>query len=65
MAFYIIKMTRLKKKKEKKEKGYGYHSNKTKVYNSVTVCSTNLYILKTEWCCSENIHETTHSEILF
>ena len=48
MAFYIIKMTRLKKKKKKK-KGYGYHSNKTKVHNSViTVCSTNLYILKTE-----------------
>ena len=33
MAFYIIKMIRLKKK------GYGYHSNKTKVHNSViTVC---------------------------
>ena len=51
MAFYIIKMTRLKKKekKKKKKKGYGYHSNKTKVHNSViTVCSTNLYILKTE-----------------
>ena len=40
MAFYIIKMTRLKKKeRKKKKKEYGYHSNKTKVHNSViTVC---------------------------
>ena len=37
MVFYIIKMTKLKKKEKKK--GYGYHSNKTKVHNSViTVC---------------------------
>ena len=33
MVFDIIKMTKLKKKR------YGYHSNKTKVHNSViTVC---------------------------
>ena len=38
MVFYIIKMTKLKKQ-NKKKKGYGYHSNKTKVHNSViTVC---------------------------